>query len=198
MDRLTANSKTQVNSGAIVDLINPLRSTVNINDIARALSNTCRFNGHTSGFYSVAQHCVIVSAMLREQSAETQMWGLLHDAHEAYIGDITAPVQTALGLHVSRAFSEIRGRFDTIIRQMAGVVSPDYEAVATADIQLLLVEKRDILERPDVEWSIPDTWPAAPDDFHLCRLLTPLEVEPLFLEVYQVLLRKIQHESLEH
>lgn len=63
---------------------------VDLRDIAHSLSNQCRFNGHTTEFYSVAQHCVILSAMADEPR---KPWALLHDAAEAYIGDIIRPVR---------------------------------------------------------------------------------------------------------
>ena len=64
-------------------------------DVSHALGMQCRFNGHTRCFYSVAQHCVNVAKLLRERGydIETQLMGLLHDAGEAYVGDITVPVQ---------------------------------------------------------------------------------------------------------
>jgi hypothetical protein len=77
--------------------INPLKATVDdieFADIAHALSNLCRYNGHVSSFYSVAQHSVIVSEQF-SIFTETyfRKWGLLHDASEAYLGDVVAPLK---------------------------------------------------------------------------------------------------------
>lgn len=58
----------------------------NIMSIAAALSHINRFNGH-QGQYNVAQHCVLVSRMLPD---EWKLSGLLHDATEAYLGDVTS------------------------------------------------------------------------------------------------------------
>lgn len=71
-----------------------------IEDIAHALGMQCRYNGSVKEFYSVAQHCVKVSKLLRRQGfdLDTQLAGLLHDAGEAYVGDITRPVQTVLDM----------------------------------------------------------------------------------------------------
>lgn len=69
---------------------NPNPDAIVIQDIAHALSMQCRFSGHTSEFYSVAQHSVGVSYLCDEQDA---LWGLLHDASEAYLVDIPNPLK---------------------------------------------------------------------------------------------------------
>lgn len=73
--------------------IDPRPSEVNIQDIAHALSNICRYTGHTKEFYSVAQHSVLVASMVPE---EYQLVALLHDATEAYCQDISRPLKPFL------------------------------------------------------------------------------------------------------
>jgi hypothetical protein len=68
----------------------PRPEEIDIRDIGHALSNICRFTGHSQRFYSVAEHCVHVSNCVGPEDA---LWALLHDASEAYICDMARPVK---------------------------------------------------------------------------------------------------------
>jgi len=75
--------------------LNPTPEDISIIDIARGLSNQCRFNGHTKHFYSVAQHCIVGADWVFDQT-KSHRWAmlfLLHDAAEAYIGDLIRPLK---------------------------------------------------------------------------------------------------------
>lgn len=71
---------------------------VDLRDIAHALALQCRYNGHVNDFYSVAEHCVHVSAAILTMTGDRvkAMQGLLHDAPEAYTGDFIRPVKNSL------------------------------------------------------------------------------------------------------
>lgn len=113
-----------------------------IHHIAMVLSRLCRFNGHTKRFYSVAEHSVFVSHLTHEDCA---LEGLLHDASEAFTGDITQPLKDTLpgldtvGLNIQLA-----------IYRHFGVVSNGGNEksmeVHIADMQALATEKRDLLK----------------------------------------------------
>lgn len=80
--------------GHLVDPLNPDPEMITLVDIAHALSNTCRWNGHVMKFYSVAEHSIFVQNMVSRQ--QDKLAAMLHDASEAYISDITRPVKHRL------------------------------------------------------------------------------------------------------
>jgi hypothetical protein len=79
---------TQTYNGHKFDPMNVGLETIDINDIAHALSLLCRFNGHIKELYSVAQHCVLMSEQVEPKYA---FHALLHDAAEAYVSDVPRP-----------------------------------------------------------------------------------------------------------
>ena len=80
-------------SGRLFDLYNPSREMVDIEDIANSLSKTCRWNGNIPDFYSVAQHSCLVAWLA---PAPLAFAALMHDAAEAYTGDIIRPLKKCL------------------------------------------------------------------------------------------------------
>lgn len=117
-----------------------LPADVDVRDVAHALSLQCRFNGHCPSFYSVAQHCVLVSLLVPPEDA---LWGLLHDASEAYLSDIPSPVKR------SPAFTEYRLLERAVMRAVVDAFSlpwPEPSTVHLADRRILLSEQRDLLK----------------------------------------------------
>ena len=80
-------------SGIKFQLLDPTMDMINIHDIAHSLSMQCRWNGHCKFFYSVAEHSFHVSNLVPKSLA---LHGLLHDAAEAYVGDIITPYKDQL------------------------------------------------------------------------------------------------------
>ena len=112
-------------------------------DITRALSNICRFGGHAHEFYSVAQHSVLVSRIVPREHA---LIGLMHDAAEAYIGDMIRPIKTWCGMDSYRELEAI------VWKAMSQALSIRYthpsqfpECVKRADMVALATEARDIM-----------------------------------------------------
>lgn len=80
-------------------LFNYYAPEVNLTDVAHGLSNTCRFSGQTDRYYSVAEHSILVAAIVFNQTSDhfLALAALWHDAHEAYVGDIPTPLKRVLG-----------------------------------------------------------------------------------------------------
>lgn len=100
-------------SGGLFDPFEPRAKDIRIQDIAHHLSNLCRFTGASRRFYSVAEHCVRASHLVKPPH---EFATLMHDATEAYINDLSTPVkhhrkmfnyrqlESKIGLAVGEAF----------------------------------------------------------------------------------------------
>lgn len=86
--------KVMTASGRLVDVEDFRPEDLDTGDVIHSLSNLCRYNGHTKYFYSVAQHSVFVSQLGTTRDA--QLWGLVHDWPEAYLGDIVRPIKARM------------------------------------------------------------------------------------------------------
>lgn len=131
-------------SGVRFELFDPKPEMVNINDIAHALGNLCRFSGHTRAFYSVAQHSVIVSEGVPREQALT---ALLHDATETYVGDLVSPLKRHMPTYrtvEARIWQAIQERFGL------GEITPE---IKRADMRALMTEKRDLMPWTGEDWG---------------------------------------------
>ncbi len=137
-------------SGQYVDLINPRAETICITDIAHALSMQARFNGHTvyDKPYSVAMHSVWVSSYCFKlhQCPLMALHGLLHDAAEAYIGDVVTPLKCVPG--VAENLAAIEQSLIAVIYEHLNLPLPDdtqRALVKSADAQALSCEARSLM-----------------------------------------------------
>lgn len=146
------------------------------NDIATALSNTCRFAGHLKDFYSVAQHSVLCSELVAPEFA---FEALMHDAAEAYIGDVTAPLKALLP-----DFRAIEERVDRMIRKTYGLPEIQSLEVKKADLIMLATERRDFGLDDGTPWPILEGIEPASI---VIEPLPPQEARDLFLERYSAL-----------
>lgn len=133
-------------SGRRLYIQNPTPAQIDIEDIAHGLAHQCRFNGQTSHFYSVAQHSVIVASIL---PPELKLAGLLHDASEAYLGDIVQPLKELLP-----EYSSIESSFCEVIGQRFKVDLSHHDLVKQADLIALATERRDLMPMESVEWEV--------------------------------------------
>lgn len=140
--------------------------TPNIETIATALSNINRYTGHV-GQYSVAQHCVLVSQQL---PPELRLSGLLHDAPEAYIGDVSAPLKR----HIASVYKPLEDHYHRVIDNHFGVTT-QHRRVSMIDKRMLITEAKHF-----------GIWCDEFPDYRECdvtiRAMTPEAARELFLQ----------------
>lgn len=162
----------------------PRASEVDIEDIATSLSHICRFNGHVKRFYSVAEHSVLCSYVGDPTYAFDK---LMHDAEEAYTGDLIRPIKTHADMETFRwVGAVVAGHIEDAMRVFHGMPKPDtdlmkrQEDVHSADNAVLFSEKAALL--PDVPWG----WSLPPADVKV-RGLRPEAARNLFLARFEEL-----------
>lgn len=142
----TGEIRITLHSGRRIDLRNLEPADIRIEDIAHALSNLCRFNGHVPKFYSVAQHCVIVASLL---PAELRLQGLLHDASEAYIGDVSHFLKHSAYMAGYREFEAI---LEEKISARFSLPFPLHEKVKHADRTACDIEWRQMMRGESISF----------------------------------------------
>lgn len=177
---LTATG-AQIDLQFIVDL-----NAISILDIAAALSKINRFTGHTSRLYSVAEHslhvCHVMERDLAVRHPKALLAGLLHDAHEAYVGDLSTPLKRVLGEPWAalerRVEYAVRARFDVEATGHA------YRAqIKHADLIMLATERAALMPAGGPAWSCLDGIPQAIGiDLAHPGAMTPDDWRDVFLE----------------
>jgi 5'-nucleotidase len=150
---MRAGSFIQTVSGRRVDPFDPKLEDVEITDIARALSNQCRFGGHCRVFYSVAQHVSLASDLVvkRTGSPTDGLWALLHDAAEAYLVDLPHPLKHRSEL--GRLYREAEQRLQRVILERFRLPSTPPPLLKEIDRALLATERRTFSA---VAWRWPE------------------------------------------
>lgn len=163
----------QTFTGLVFDPIAPTVDMIVIEDIAHALSNLCRFAGHTRWHYSVAEHSERASRAILDPFVVSRWEGreslplpdgitseamaraaLLHDAAEAYLVDIPSPIKRHL-----TGYKELEARVEGVICERFGVPVAllHHPLVKYIDQVMLATEKRDLFLPPRRSWEqLPD------------------------------------------
>lgn len=128
--------------------LDPRPEDISIIDIAHHLSLVCRFGGAVRAFYSVAQHSVLVS----ENCPKEPLAGLLHDAAEAYIGDMVRGLKHSSAL---TGYRDIEQRIHAAIALRFDIPFDMPAEVKRADEVLLFTEARDLMAEPPNVWRNP-------------------------------------------
>lgn len=156
----------EVIGGTFVDLLHPAPWQLTLRAIAHGMAKTCRYGGQITGFYSVAEHSVLVHDLLsyRGASAGILRAALFHDAAEAYLGDVVAPLKWALRQvegHTLSGYDFLTERMEDEIYTAFGVDSraaalPD---VGVADMWALRIEARVLTTSGGAHWRWPGDLP---------------------------------------
>jgi 5'-deoxynucleotidase YfbR-like HD superfamily hydrolase len=162
---MSVSSAIQTFTGLRFSPLEPDPAAIEIADVAHGLANHCRFGGHCSVFYSVAQHSCVVADAVRERGADAQtvLYALLHDASEAYLGDLPHPVKHRSEFGV--LYREIEEPLQAAILARFGVTAAAAQLVKQIDRAALAAERAALMRAADDAW-----WPELDG-------VTPLDVE---------------------
>jgi uncharacterized protein len=169
----------RTHSGLHVHPLGPAPGEMSVFDIARSLSQMCRFLGHTEEFYSVAQHSVLVSEQV---PCEDALWGLLHDASEAYLCDLPSPIKRDPEMTIYRIAED---RLMLAVCKRYGLRPKMPKSVVAADKALLATEFRDVTSVDDLDW-ITEECGVEPLPFSIVGW-TPIIAEARFLARFEEL-----------
>lgn len=146
----------QTYSGSYINFLDFTENVYKIDDIAHALSNICRFTGHCKEFYSVAQHCVIASHNVPKEYA---LDALMHDAVEAYLGDVSSPLKQFLP-----EYKRIEKELYADIAASFGFNERTPDVVKHIDLVMLATEKRDLMIEADLIWGFLENIEPLPEE----------------------------------
>lgn len=128
--------------------LDPRQEEVDIIDIAQALSKQCRYAGHCLGFYSVAEHSCHISDRC---PVDLALWGLLHDASEAYLTDVIRPIKPHL-----IEYSVFEAKIMRVIAQRFGLAWPMPTEIKRLDNAILANEQQQIMADPPRDWQLKE------------------------------------------
>jgi hypothetical protein len=168
----------------------PTPEIICIRDIAHALALLTRYNGHTIKFYSVAEHCVLLTRYMRKKGYPTRMLMtcLLHDAAEAYIGDMPRPVKVRLP-----SFKRVENVIAKVISEKYHLYWPEPKALKSVDRRALTDERAQAMPPSNNHWMADDLEPIGIE----LKFWSPAQAEAKFMGQYGLLKRKMEEEHPE-
>lgn len=132
----------QTYTGKRFYILDPRPEDIDVRDIAHSLALKCRYGGHVAYFYSVAEHSVLLSHLVPTPLA---FMALMHDAAEAYTGDIMRPIKNS----ISDEWRAIESRLDLLISEVFGLDDnkAQWDAIKEYDSRIL-TDEREMLQQP--------------------------------------------------
>jgi hypothetical protein len=164
-------------TGKQLHFLDPKPEEIDIEDIANALSNECRYGGHTSSFYSVAEHSLLVASIVE---ADLALKALLHDASEAYLRDIASPVKQYLSNYKEMEEKLMRAIWDKFFGE--GQVRWDVPDIKEADIMALKCEARQLMPSKGSTWI--HLYPTEREVNPKLHCMSPKEAKQVFLQAF--------------
>jgi 5'-deoxynucleotidase YfbR-like HD superfamily hydrolase len=157
--RKRLGSWSQSYSGAMYWILDPVPEEVHLVDIVVGLVNASRYRGQTMFFYSVLTHCILVSRAVeklalergwsKEDAQEAALEGLMHDASEAYLGDVARPLKRSKEM---RGYCKVEALWEDVIRTRFRIRSSPESAklVKECDNRVVLDEIHTFMRDPDM------------------------------------------------
>lgn len=146
-DDRDAKVHMQTRSGLEFCPLDPTPESMRVEDIAESLAKLCRYNGHCRGFYSVAEHSVRMAWAARKcwNSNLLTRCALMHDAAEAYTGDIPRPIKRQLG-----GIEELEDKIFSLIAEKFGLPSVLPSEIHDLDVLIYWRERRELMVRSPI------------------------------------------------
>jgi hypothetical protein len=179
----------ETGSGVFFDFANPRAEDVLLDDVAMALSNSCRFNGLVLRFYSIAEHALLVRRLVKAAGRPDLGYAALHhDDEEAYLGDVVKPLKQFLG----DGYSQLAARVNAAVGEAFGI-DPDLfhdPALKTADRLALRIEANTLKPSrgEDQEYGLNGIVPDLPEGWSInCE--SPEDARILFIAAHDTEVR---------
>ena len=171
------DGQIETSIGIYVDPFNLAFEDIYLSDIVTALSNKCRYGGHCSRFYSVAEHCVRMYNIIKEgkhshiqekleelipkrMKKEFLKACLLHDAYEAYIPDFPRPIKNKFNIKIKNKIYSVNDLEETALRTIFQKfnITPKYvnhPLIKDIDSSMLIAEAKILMGSAGAGWFKP-------------------------------------------
>lgn len=179
------NPEIVTSSGQVFNYVSSTPRIYHIEDIAQGLSNICRFTGQCNQFYSVAEHSLLVSNLL---PPKLKLAGLLHDASEAYLGDVNSPLKSLLP-----EYKVLEQKIQREIAEQFGLPYPYPKEIHEADWEIFCQEWQELM--PNSLYNSLYILPPGKSTYLSCYC--PALAKELFLQEYKRLIMQRIAESVK-
>lgn len=152
MDQDRIDDWMETASGVRFQFMNPTPDQIVLEDVALALSRTCRYGGHTKRFYSVAEHTILMADWVLKQpwgDYRKALTALHHDDAEAYIGDLPRPCKQNIP-----QFKAVETGIDEVLAERFDLEYPFEPWLKMADTAILVDERAQVMNQSGNVWAI--------------------------------------------